>query len=133
MRSVIPLVAAAEGVRDAGARRAHDDRPGANGVLRDAVLLPQEEVAVALEDDEDLLLGSVAVRRRVELAGEDLGVADPGPAEPSLAARDSGRGVRPSSPSRSTASRSAMWTMLDGRGESSPTSGGPAAASRVQG
>ena len=74
----------------------HDDRAGAHGVLLDAVLLPQQQVAVALEDDEDLLLGRVAVRRRVQLPGKDLGVADARSARARLAPGVRARGGRPS-------------------------------------
>ena len=76
----MPSVAAAERVRDARAGRPRDDRarraPACSATL---VVLPEQEMAVALEDDEDLLLGRVAVRRRVELPGKHLGVAEPGP------------------------------------------------------
>src|SRR5262245_19272517 len=71
-----PVVASTKCMRDASARPSADDRSGANGMLLDAVFLPEEDVAVALQEDEDLLLVGVAVRRRVELAGKDLGVAN---------------------------------------------------------
>src|SRR5262245_25365902 len=70
-------VASAERVRDARSRLTADDGAGADGVLRDPVLLPQEYVAVTLEDNEDLLLGGMAVRRRVQLSREHLREADP--------------------------------------------------------
>jgi len=42
------------------------------------LLLAEDADAVALEDDEDLLLGGVAVHRAVELARRDVRVVEPG-------------------------------------------------------
>jgi hypothetical protein len=64
-------------VRDARARGARDDGPAPYGVAlgRLRPVCVELELTVALEHDEDLLLGGMAVRRRVQLAGGDL--ADP--------------------------------------------------------
>src|SRR5687767_15963141 len=43
---------------------------------------PQVERASALEDDEDLLFGGVAVRRRALLAGLERGPVEPGQLRP---------------------------------------------------
>src|SRR5438874_948833 len=66
-----------EGVRDAAARRTRDD--GAH-THRLAVVGPQLERAVAVEHDEELLLGGVHVRGPGKRAGVALDVCQPGPA-----------------------------------------------------
>src|SRR5262245_2918728 len=72
-----PGVAAPECVRDTRARGTADDRAGANRMLVDAVLLPEQNVAIALEDDEYLLFERMTVRRRVQLPREHLRMSDP--------------------------------------------------------
>jgi hypothetical protein len=61
-------------VTDARARRAGDHRAGPHRVI----LLAEDAEAVALEDDEDLLVRGVAVHRAVELARRDVRVVEPG-------------------------------------------------------
>src|SRR5207248_10665531 len=65
-----------EAVRDARAGRARDDAAAADGVplLRLGLMvgarlrrLPEQELALAVEDDEDLLLRRMRVRRRALL------------------------------------------------------------------
>ena len=70
-------IAAAEGVGDAGRGGPRDDVAGAEGDLvgDGAVEVVEHERAVAVEDDEQLLFGVVGVRRRVQPAGGDRGVA----------------------------------------------------------
>src|SRR6188474_14814 len=68
-------VSAAERVGDACPRQTAHDRACADRVLRHhPFLLPEQEVTVTIEHDEDLLLGGVTVRRGVQLSREDLGV-----------------------------------------------------------
>src|SRR5207302_9049575 len=55
----------AEGVRDAGAGRPGDDAAAADGQL----VLAEQAVPFAGEDDEELLLRGVAVRGSVQLSG----------------------------------------------------------------
>src|SRR6266540_3687309 len=69
-----PAGARVERVTDARARRARDHRAGPHRVS----LLAEDADAVALEDDEELLLRSVAVHRAVELARRDVRVVEPG-------------------------------------------------------
>src|SRR6185503_15451321 len=49
-------IASPEGMGDTRPRRTADDRAGTNRVLLDSALLPEEHMAAALENDEDLLL-----------------------------------------------------------------------------
>src|SRR4029079_2153483 len=71
-----PGVARPEGVRAPRSGRTCHDAPPPHGVrlvvTAEAAIGPEFEAPRAVEDDEDLLLGAVAVRRVHELAGRDV-------------------------------------------------------------
>src|SRR5206468_8833840 len=77
-----PLSPCAERVRDARPGWTRDNRAGPNRMLGDAFPLPEQQLSRAGEADEDLLLCRMAVRGGVELAGEHVDVAQPGPYRP---------------------------------------------------
>src|SRR5579859_6853221 len=76
-------VARPEGMRDTGAGRAGDDVEAPQGML----VVAEQQRAVAVEHDEDLLLGGMAVRRRGHLPGVELDQVQAGPAGSRLSAQ----------------------------------------------
>src|SRR5262245_18720416 len=76
--SLVPYVRSVSGPRNAwgtpGSRRAADDRARSHREL----LVAEQAHALAVEHDEELLLGSVTVRRAIELAFRDYLVAHAG-------------------------------------------------------
>ena len=83
---VMPSSPARQGVRPARAGGPRDRAPGAHGKLldlaADARVRVQLQGAAALEDDEDLLLGRVHVRRVHELPRRHDEMREPGPLRP---------------------------------------------------
>src|SRR5579859_459668 len=76
-------LAGPEGMRNAGAGRAGDDVEAPHRVL----VVAQQQRAVPVEHDEDLLLGRMAVRRRGRLPGVELDQVQAGPAGSRLSAQ----------------------------------------------